>query len=281
MNIRGQKRSKMADSKPGFLEEMGDFIECPVCLSTITDPPVYMCVRSHIFCEDCHTALKKDNKDCPVCKGELAGNKNITVEKMLDSLPKTQCKNEGCSFKKVDSKKVAIHIEDCKYRLVKCIHCKADVPLNNMSEHLWDVHKAHKVEGNLAFGKNYSSWWSLPLEVADGTSIPLQIEENGKVRDFFLRRVVQDDGHHLRWISHSESKKDTRKYKYTINFQCGKAYDEGKVEALLTHVGFCTPPDTTDAMMDPAPCMFLPKDFLKQNLDKEKKYRFEWRIDVL
>jgi len=249
--------------------KLGDSTECPVCLSPITDPPVYMCARSHIFCEDCHISLKKDNQDCPVCKGKLAGNKNIPVERMLDSLPKTQCKNEGCSFKKVDPKKVESHGDVCQYRQINCLKCRENVPLNNLSEHLLIVHEVKKTD--LKFGKNNS--WRCPLSFRGGWSAPF----------FFLNIFVQDDGYHLLWISQSQSKKEIRRYKYTISILCGKAYDDGeKIERLLTYSGFCIPVDVDmETNKKDFPCFSLSKVFLQKNQDKDKKYRFESRIDVL
>jgi len=281
MNTRRQKCAKMAsESKPALLEEIGDFIECPVCLSTITDPPVYMCVRSHIFCEDCHTALKKDRKDCPVCKGYLAGNKNIPVERMLDSLPKTQCKNQGCSFKKVDSKKVESHEENCQHRVIKCLMCRKDYPLINLPEHLWDEHDVWNEEEEFKFGRNYSDW-SYDINCTVGESIPLILEEDGKEQVFFLNYTVHDDGRRMHWIS--QSQKGNRKYKYTISLLCPKAYeDEEKIERLSTYSGLCIPVDVNiEAIINDMPCCSFPKVFLRQNLDQDEAYRFEWRINIL
>jgi len=100
---------------------------------------------------------------------------------------------------------------------------------------------------------------------------------------FFLNRYVQDDGHDLRWISHSHSKKDKQKYKYTIAIFCAKEYKKsGKIERLLTHSGLCVSVDEDiETIMKDIPCMFLPRVFLQQNLNDDQKYHFEWRIDVL
>jgi len=260
--------------------EMDDSIECPVCLTTIMDPPVYMCVRSHIFCEDCHISLNKNTKDCPVCKGELAGNRNIPVERMLDSLPKTQCKNQGCSFKKVDPKKVESHEDGCQYRLIKCLTCKMDFPLINLPDHHWNVHKKLKVKFKLEFGSYYSPCLAKPtMSESVGLSVPLEID--GKY--FFLNRFDYDNGRHIRWISQSESKKKTEKYKYSISILCPKAYDNGnKIKRLLTYTGFCPSTDLPiEAIKNNVPCLSLPEEFLLENLDKDGKYHFEWRIDVL
>jgi len=270
----------MAESKPVLSTEMiGDYNECPVCLSSILDPPVYMCARSHIFCEDCHTTLKKDNQDCPVCKGDLAGNRNLFAERMLDSLPKTQCKNQGCSFKRADPKKVEIHGDICQFRLTQCLKCNNEVPLKKLSEHLVSIHRGKKF--HYEFGKYYSNWGDgAHANLPRGTSASLMIKEDGKDQFFYLHRLVHDSGYHLLWISQSQTKKDIRKYKYTINLLCAKAYENGKIERMLTYSGFCIPTDvTTENIKNKTPCMWLPKDFLLQNLDKEEKYHFELRID--
>jgi len=278
----------MADAKgcnrcndENMMIKLGDSTECPVCLSPILDPPVYMCARSHIFCEDCHITLKKDNQDCPVCKGELAGNKNIPVERMLDSLPKTQCKNEGCSFKKVDPKKVESHGDVCQYRLINCLKCRKDVSLIDMSGHQLNEHKGKKEE-DVKFGTDYSGW-TCPLSFSGGWSQILKIEQEGNNQVFFLNILVHDNGRHLCWISQSQSKKDIQKYKYTISILCGKAYDDGKkIKRLLTYSGFCVPVDLdAETIKNGSPCISISKVFLKEIQDKKENYVFEWRIDIL
>jgi len=274
-----EKRCKLCNDGNLSIEMIGDSIECPVCLSSILDPPVYMCARSHIFCEDCHTTLKKENQDCPVCKGDLAGNRNLFAERMLDSLPKAQCKNQGCSFKKADPKKVEIHGDTCQYRLVTCLKCKDQVPLINLSEHQVNIHQ-WKIF-HFEFGKYDSHLRAgIPSDLPSGFSAPLMIKVDGEDQFFYFHCFVHDSGYHSLWISQSQSKKDIRKYKYTINFLCAKAYENRKIERMLTYSGFCIPTDvTTENIKNKTPCMWLPKDFLLQNLDKEEKYHFELRID--
>jgi len=270
----------MADSKPAFLKEIGDCIECPVCLSPILDPPVFMCVRSHIFCKDCHTTLKKDNQSCPVCKGDLAGNKNIPIERILDTFPKTCCKNQGCSYKKVDSKKVEGHHDVCQYRPVKCLECRKSVPLIDVCEHLWNEHECPK-DRKREFGRHYS--WYSPLVFSSGSSVPLVMEDEGKKQVFFLNSLEHADGHHLYWISQSQSKKDIQRYKYTISLLCAKAYrDEEKIKRLVTYSGLCLPVDVNmESVSKDIPCLSLPKLFLQKNVDEDNNYHFESRVDII
>jgi len=265
--------------------KLNNFTECPVCLSHITDPPVYMCARSHIFCEDCHISLKKDKRDCPVCKGDLAGNRNLFAERMLDSLPKTHCKNDGCSFKKVDLKKVQSHEDVCQYRLIKCLICKEDIPLINLGEHQWNEHEIFKLQGE-KFGK-VSGGWSCPFEPSSGKSttnqVPLAIKEGMKTHTFFLNYIILKDGSHLHWISQSQSKKDIQKYKYSFSILCGKAYDDGKIDVkLVTYFGICIPVDVSiETIKRDIPCIPLPKVFLQKAIDKNKHYHFEFCIDIV
>jgi len=261
--------------------DVDDFIECPVCLSPILDPPVYMCSRSHIFCEDCHISLKRDNRDCPVCQGDLAGNKNIPVEKMLDSLPKTQCRNQGCAFEKVDSKKVEGHKDTCQHRLIKCLKCERDVPLINMSEHMWNEHSYYRVRDKLELGETKPYCWC--VKVPGTISVPLPVEGSNGKQLFFLCRYAGEDEQHLWWISQGQSKKPIKKFKYTLSFLCGKAFDDGgKRKRLVTYSGFCVPVDATiEDIKKDMPCVSLPKGFFEQNLDKDQRIRFEWCISIL
>ena len=86
------RRSTMAS---GGKKREGDFslpdwvaksLECPVCLETIKDPPVYLCEKGHGMCQACREPLKAQGKPCPVCRGKLVDTRNLAVENMLEQL---------------------------------------------------------------------------------------------------------------------------------------------------------------------------------------------------
>ena len=82
------------------LEDLvAEALECPVCLETIKDPPVFICTNGHELCQKCREPLKAEGKPCPVCQGELLDVRNRFAEKALDKLPKTQCKHNRCTNK--------------------------------------------------------------------------------------------------------------------------------------------------------------------------------------
>ena len=64
-------------------------LECPVCLQTIKDPPVFLCTNGHELCHKCREPLKAEGKPCPVCQGKLLDVRNRFAEKMLEDMPKT------------------------------------------------------------------------------------------------------------------------------------------------------------------------------------------------
>ena len=77
-------------------ERKGDFslpdwmaksLECPVCLETIKDPPIF---QGHALCSTCREPLKAQDKPCPVCRGKLLDVRNLAVEKMLEQLPRSE-----------------------------------------------------------------------------------------------------------------------------------------------------------------------------------------------
>ena len=108
-----QKKRKLDVSLPDLCDEI---LQCPVCLETIKDPPVFLCEKGHGLCYSCRDQIKAQGKPCPVCKGKLIDARNWAVEKMLEKLPKTKCKYEGCTFSRSDTQLVKNHEEKCKQR---------------------------------------------------------------------------------------------------------------------------------------------------------------------
>ena len=84
MASTGQKRK--ADF--AFPDYVVKSLECPVCLETIKDPPVYLCEKGHALCQTCREPLKAQNKPCPVCRGKLTDVRNLGLEGILEQRPK-------------------------------------------------------------------------------------------------------------------------------------------------------------------------------------------------
>ena len=107
-------------------------LECPVCLETIKDPPVYLCEKGHGMCQTCREPLKAQNKPCPVCRGKLLDTRSLAVENMLEQLPKIKCKNEGCTFERSDDQLVKRHEDECRERPVKCEFCQETFAMSKL-----------------------------------------------------------------------------------------------------------------------------------------------------
>ena len=78
---------------PQWMIELKDELECPVCLETIMDPPIFLCEKGHGLCGSCREDIKNRGQPCPVCRGALTEVRNLMVEQMLDKLPK-ECDTE-------------------------------------------------------------------------------------------------------------------------------------------------------------------------------------------
>jgi len=136
MASSGKKR-KESSSLPDWVTK---HLECPVCLESIQDPPIYLCEKGHALCQTCREPLKAQEKPCPVCRGKLTDVRNVAVENMLEELPKTKCKNEGCTFERRDNQLVKKHEDECKERPVECEACLEPIALSKLVDHLKSKH---------------------------------------------------------------------------------------------------------------------------------------------
>ena len=89
---------------------MEDFVhelECPVCLLTPRQPPVYICPLGHNICQECRPKLSR----CPICKEKFKeGSRNYFAEKILEKLERN-CRYEifQCDFSTCDSQHLIDH----------------------------------------------------------------------------------------------------------------------------------------------------------------------------
>ena len=111
---------------PQWMIELKDELECPVCLETIMDPPIFLCEKGHGLCGSCREDIKNRGQPCPVCRGALTEVRNLMVEQMLDKLTEIECKYYGCQFENRNLDLVKKHEIDCKYRLVTCGECDTE-----------------------------------------------------------------------------------------------------------------------------------------------------------
>ena len=65
------------------IEGLKCILECTVCLTTPTSPPVHRCNNGHIICHVCRPQLTKEK--CPVCRIQLGNLRCLTTEKTTPS----------------------------------------------------------------------------------------------------------------------------------------------------------------------------------------------------
>jgi len=212
--MEGSKFPYLKDqAATGWLAQLGRKLECPVCLKTFTDSPVFVCENQHAVCSTCHTRLKAENKACPQCRGQLTNKRNLVVEGILDTLPKKKCKYE-CDFKKTDSELVQEHEEHCLAKPVPCGGCKEKIPMRDISKHIM---KNHHPRGNSKMeSANATNATALMLDLNnlenDGWSFQHPVKEHGK--NFIFNLTEVDEKYVLLWISYCGSPREAKAYNY-------------------------------------------------------------------
>ena len=69
------------------LEDIGNLMECNVCLCVPKYERIYQCERGHILCSDCRPKLSI----CPVCRISLGNTRCLIAEKVLGELEEYGC----------------------------------------------------------------------------------------------------------------------------------------------------------------------------------------------
>jgi len=271
--------------KPGWLKEVEDVLECPVCLKTILDPPIHVCENGHCLCEKCRGQLVKNGKPCPTCKGVLTQKRNLALEKMVDRLPKQACQFPGCKFAKACANLVEEHEDDCYHRTVLCNlrYCQDMVPVSRMGKHLRDEH--YKLPWGVTPFNTWNPLWYNPKEFPAGTRacnlIPITYEYEGISKTTsFVCYIFRIKNHCLIWVSHTQPKNPERRYRYELNLLCGKEYDNGKTVVLVQHSDFCIPHDVApEAIREDMRGLALTQNYATNVASpKEGKTRMQLRI---
>ena len=93
------------------MEHLVKDLECPVCLLTPRQSPIFICPRGHNICLECKPKLSS----CPICKEKYKkGSRNYFAEKILDKLER-KCRYElfDCDFFTCDSQDLLNHEQIC------------------------------------------------------------------------------------------------------------------------------------------------------------------------
>jgi len=240
---KATKKSSSDNGMPAWWESLKGEFECPVCLESMTDAPIFQCDNSlsHSICSKCHGTLKKARKQCPVCKANLSNRRNLTSEKIVEKLPKVQCKLEGCSIKKSEGEAVKRHEENCEYRHIPCAHCDDKVPLKNIAEHV-NVHNGNRTSTLRGFSTSMNARISTTL--VNG-QIVYRVEANDQPR-FLSNWQVSEDGITMYyWIAFVGPKESAKNFMYTL--KVGEPNGAGRY--LFKGTRRCVPCDLSHAEM--------------------------------
>jgi len=208
------------------LPDWAKSLECPVCLNTIEDPPIYLCEKGHGLCNACRETIKAQNKPCPVCREKLTDARNMACEDILKNLPKIKCKNNGCTFQRLDAQLVKIHEdEECTEKLVQCKLCPESIALSQLFSHLKTKHQPRP-----------NTRPNTVTLSARHVGILLEFDDS----EFIINRAYYDENVALFWVSFCGPPREARKYKYTIKI--ASSYDEAAEAGkfILTGTGDCT-----------------------------------------
>jgi len=174
-----------------IITKIRELLECPVCFSVPSAPPVYRCQNGHTVCKSCKPRIQ----NCPVCRVSLLyiGNEQLTrnrcmvSEKIMAFLPK-QCKfyRNGCRDN-FEQDQLEAHERNCSMKTISCafLPCLIEVPSNDILEHLKTHNYGQKT--NLThedFTIVDDEYLKGDLTIED---IPMQFEDKGN--HFFLHSI--------------------------------------------------------------------------------------------
>ena len=206
------------------LEDLvAETLECPRCLQTIQDPPVFLCTNGHELCYKCREQLKAEAKPCPVCQGELLDVRNRAVEKMLEKLPRTECKYEGCTFARSNPQLVKSHEErECRMKPVTCEDCFQPMALSELFDHMVDTHQTTVLTGLTNLGEQREEPfksklnWSKQLVAELKSRQPLRVVNDYYDLKFFVNWKSYDENTIMFWVSFSGTQKEAEDFEYEL-----------------------------------------------------------------
>jgi len=252
---------------------VGKFLECPVCLETIKDPPIYLCEKGHGLCQTCREPLKAQNKPCPECRGKLTDTRNVAVENILDQLPKIMCKYDGCAYEKSDAQLVKKHEDDCRERQVTCETCQKPIALSKLFAHLDTEHK--KSLGYTYLGQEWRGW-TKGHQSGIGF-MPLGIVNNdlGIDLEFILNWACYDTKITMFWISLCGAAKEANEYEFTFKLE-----NKAQTKVLTTNTRKCLSCDLShDDVKKKATALLLSQEEIKE-ASEDNEDKLYWTISI-
>jgi len=269
----------------GIPEWMKRALECPVCLETIIDPPIFICENSHghSVCFTCHESIQKKDKMCPICRNKMNKKRNMAMESMVDSLPikKVKCKYDGCCFKKTTIEAVKRHEEEeCLYRYIPCAHCDDNkIPLKRLADHLTQTHKAH-VPLDTKFRVATSIWSTFGANPNRLTTFVLKIKGNGESPTFVCNWCALDEITLLFWTAYIGPKDSAANYTYTLQIEGNR--ESRKKKFCYECTRFCIPCDLSHQEVKDKRCaVMVERDLIeKAKMQSQGKLRLHYSLTI-
>ena len=271
----GGRKRKGTLSLPDWVAES---LECPVCLKTIKDPPIYLCEKGHGLCSACREPLKAEDKPCPECRGKLTDARNVALEKMLEKLPKIKCKYDGCTFERSDVELVRIHEdEDCKEKPVKCELCPESIVLSKLFSHL-EINHGKTPCRDTTLG----SGWSLHT-FQDG--LHKQVSLLGKVNndlEFIINRECYDMNVTMFWISLCGTPKEAKKYEYTIMIKSAADRKAGREKYISMGTRKCMSCTVSheDVKKNAEGTLLFSRKMLEKEAEEDDEKKLRWTVVI-
>jgi len=252
-NVAESSHNQLSKMIP--LEELEDALECPVCLTAITDSPIYVCEILHLLCHQCRDSLIKKKFPCPVCGGKLTDKRCHVVEKIVQKLPKVCCKFEGCTFQKTNEEFVLKHEQNCSRRLIPCPYCDIDTAINSCVEHYKSVHDSKVTKFRLGVAKRYQTMNLHKI---------IEIEDDSPHPHFKMNSMCLEEGTFFFWISCIGPKNLSKAYKFTLQVSSRQASEDNK-DFIFEGTRRCVPFDiSNDEMKATKLCLMLGLDEIKE-----------------
>ena len=243
---------------PDWFLEIRSLFECPVCLQTILDPPVYQCRNGHIVCGTCAWTISKNGDEClcPVCKSAPLALGCKMANQILARLPKKTCQYDKCHFLKADPAKVKIHEKLCPHRLVACLQCDEVHPLSDMKKHLIEDHTCRSL--------SCCFMHKIKPHEPQGTSggvvcCPINLPLDGKtIECFWCQKYDFLNRTRLLWICHGGDPEE--KYHYRMRIFASGPNAEDRQIPICSYLGKCL---TCDSPLCGSSGLSISEDFLK------------------
>eukprot|EP01006_Ploeotia_vitrea_P044654 TRINITY_DN66845_c4_g6_i1.p1 TRINITY_DN66845_c4_g6~~TRINITY_DN66845_c4_g6_i1.p1 ORF type:complete len:338 (-),score=9.39 TRINITY_DN66845_c4_g6_i1:272-1258(-) len=136
-NSNSARREREDTSAKREREENDKFIECHICMETMS-PPIYQCHAGHLICEDCFPTLDA----CPTCRKKLNKQSPIRcrVSEALAATLTVSCPFPGCGHT-TTADKIKEHKGSCLSRPLACPKCnRKEATPADLANHFNTVH---------------------------------------------------------------------------------------------------------------------------------------------